>query len=319
MPANTDSNTPPAAPAATRPPPQVIRVPPPRGWSAPVWIALIVALSLAAVAVTMLALLPYPRGIRISALFLLGAVFIPIWELRKHKLRHRRAAELFARTRGWNRDAAVVAVCAVWTSASTLPEPTVLRNQLDRFSPAPGGSARVVCLGPVEVPEVGEMRFEPFIITATELLWRRLLVIPFALALLAGWWLQRTGGIPGLRFELSSFMYVIALGIGALVTWVWKSGVRPTYVRMAPGIVQVMQYRIGRRKPTIRSYPMEAGTLVVLSAWPKGLLVTLLRGKQKDTLPISQMRRRNEVMERLWRALLSTAPIPKLSDEELIE
>jgi len=92
---------------------------------------------------------------------------------------------------------------------------------------------------------------------------------------------------------------------------------------MAPGIIQILQYRYRRAKPLIRSYPMDGETLAILRGKATGkkgpnLKLTLLRGERKDTVDLSRMRRREEVAERMWQALLSTAPTPPLSDEELV-
>ena len=79
-----------------------------------------------------------------------------------------------------------------------------------------------------------------------------------------------------------------------------------------------MEYGLRRRRPVIRSYPMETGSIVVVSAQKKNVTFTLLRENQKDVLQTGFMRRRTEALEHIWRALLSTAPIPRMSDEELI-
>jgi hypothetical protein len=108
------------------------------------------------------------------------------------------------------------------------------------------------------------------------------------------------------------------IGIAAAAAWVWKSGIRPTYFRLAPGIIQVLEYRLWHRKPAVRNYPMQAGTLIVVRREAKSLHATLLRDDRKDALPFRQLRRPAPVVEHFWRAVLSTAPIPALSDEELI-
>jgi hypothetical protein len=162
------------------------------------------------------------------------------------------------------------------------------------------------------------VRFEPHIITATELLARRLYAIPFALAIIALWALQHAHVIPGKALPLGPMAYLWGGGLVAGVLWAWRAGIRPSYLRLAPGIVQVLQYGLRRTKPVIRSYPLTAGTVIVVSREGKLIKVALGRAGQKDTLSFKHMRRPAEAIEHFWQAVLSTAPIPALSDEELV-
>ncbi len=105
------------------------------------------------------------------------------------------------------------------------------------------------------------------------------------------------------------------------MAWLWRTTVRPTYVRLAPGVVQVLEYRLRSSKPTIRSYPMLPGTLVIVRQDVKArrpTSVQFVRGEQSDVLPVSQMKDPDDAMQHIWYALLSTAPTPPLSDEELV-
>jgi hypothetical protein len=115
----------------------------------------------------------------------------------------------------------------------------------------------------------------------------------------------------------------LMMGISAGFLWVWRTAIRPTYIRMAPGVIQVLEYHHRRDKPTIRSYTLDQGTLAVVrgpstSRKPGLITVTLLRGEQKDRLELWRMRKRDAIIERTWQALLSTAPTPPLSDEDLL-
>ncbi len=320
MPADADTNAPPAAPAATRPPPQIIRVPPPPDGAAKAWTAIGVVSALGIAAVLAFVFLPRGSGALIALVLLGVTVLLLTIAWRQAAARRARVARFLAEQPALETDPLACWLQSRWRSLSGPKlRPETLRTILEGAPGGPAEGARVVCLGTMPVPQIGDLRFEPYIITATQLLYRKLFFIPLLGIVAVIWGLQYTGLIAARHFNLSGFSYIIAMGVGALITWVWRTGIRPTYVRMAPGIIQVMEYRIGRRKPTIRSYPMETGTFVVLNRTPKVQNVTLLRGDQKDVLPIAQMRRREEVTEHLWRALLSTAPIPKLSDEELIE
>jgi len=215
------------------------------------------------------------------------------------------AARLAAKWRCWSRPPGVTTVAEV-IHAAPLPNPP---------------RARIVCLGPMELPEVGELRFEPVIITPTRLLWNRLLVVPLAAAIFTLWLAQKLHLVPTfIRIPIGSFSYVLGMGVAAACVWVWRTTIRPTYLRLAPGMVQIVEFSLLRRRPTIRSYPMIPGTVAVAvrAGGVEPRQVWLARGEQLDQIPLWQMQQRKEATRRLWEALLSTAQTPPLSDEELL-
>jgi hypothetical protein len=296
--------------------PQIIRVPPPEGWAHPV-ILVVLWIVFGLLGGVVLVVAPYPANCLIAAIFLVLAVLGVVFTRGQAAGFRRERAAMLAKYPDIAMDPLVRAVGAHWRRAESFPPAEkIVAAFLDDW---PGTRARIVCLGPVDVPTIGEMRFEPYIITATELLWRRLMLVPLLLVPLAVWLLKYAHVISWRHVNPGFFGYPLLVAAGAALTWIWRGVIRPTYVRMAPGIVQVLEYRLGRRKPVIRSYPMGAGTLVVIRTRKTPQSVTLLRGGLKDVLPIAQMRHRQEVMEHIWRALLSTAPIPRMSEEELLE
>ena len=200
--------------------------------------------------------------------------------------------------------------------------PDQVREVLRHYSMAEP-AARVVCLGKVGVPEIGEFYFEPEIITPTRFFGRQLFFVPVAAAVIAFWLLQVTGVIPGRAVSPGGFGYIVVMGIGAAVAWFWRSTIRPTYIRMAPGVIQILEFGYRKKKPAIRSYPMDAETIVFVQGpmtgrKPMVRTLTLMRHGRKDTIPLERMRDRDKAIERAWQALLSTAPAPPLSDEELV-
>ncbi|MBP7745374.1 MAG: hypothetical protein KA383_04525 [Phycisphaerae bacterium] len=302
-------------PTTTRAAPRVIQLPPPEVKRTSPWLVLVIVV-LAALIAGLGLTLPAPANWLVVMLMIgvAAGLLLGFWWVTARSRRVR--AEFFARHPDCHRDQCVNAV--VNLVRGKVPAAGVLLEALGRADGTRPVSAQIICAALIEPPDVGDLRFEPYIITATELLWRRLLVLPFALALLTVWLLQVVHVIPGRVFNLGSFTYVIAIGIGTGIAWVWKSGFRPTYVRLAPGIVQIIEYGLRGRKPVIRSYPMEAGTVVVFKGEKQNVTVTLLRGEQRDVLPFGAVRKRAEKLERLWWALLSTAPTPPLSDEDLL-
>jgi hypothetical protein len=184
-------------------------------------------------------------------------------------------------------------------------DPKLLKKRLGEITAGLGPAARIFCAGPVCIPEVGDFRFEPEIITPTRFVWRRLIFAPFAAIILVFWLAQTTRLIrlPVRVHLLGGFGYILAMGAIGSIMWAWRTTVRPSYVRLAPGMVQVLEYRLRNSKPTIRSYPMLPGTLVVVRQDIKGrrpLSVQLLRGDQADILPVSQMRNPDDAMQRIW-------------------
>jgi hypothetical protein len=191
-------------------------------------------------------------------------------------------------------------------------------------SPTPNPPcARIVCLGKIDVPEVGELFFEPEIITPTRAVGWRLLFVPIAAAIFILWLLQVLDVIPGRAINIGSFGYILMMGVSVGIVWIWRTAIRPTYIRMAPGAIQILEFRHRQSKPTIRSYPLDAGTIAVLrgkatDGKTSGLKLALLRGEQQDKIELWRMQKRDKAIERMWQALLSTAPTPPLSDEGLV-
>jgi len=307
----------------TRPAPRVVRVPPPDGEVVSTRVLRAIAIALGVVALILAA---FVSGVpsAITAFGALATAAFLAWLPRAVNTRYRRKrAEFLAALKITEPDPLAVAVAARWTRPSKTPKPDEIRAALRKAEHSDLGRAYVVCLGMVAVPEVDDVFFEPEIITPTRALGNHLWFIPPAFAILALWSLQLMGVIPGRAINIGGFGYILAMGVSAGVLWVWRSAIRPTYIRMAPGVVQILHYRYGRGKPVIRDYPLIAGTLVLVrgqtaSHKPGHLTLTLLRGEQKDTLELWRMRKRNAIVERAWQALLSAAPTPPLSDEELV-
>jgi hypothetical protein len=117
---------------------------------------------------------------------------------------------------------------------------------------------------------------------------------------------------------MGMFTYFLVAGAIALGVWIWRGMIKPTYYRLAPGVIQVLVYSLSSRRPMIRSYPMEAGTLAVFTRIRKHLILALARGENTDMLSFSRMDRPQERIEQAWSALLSTAPTPPLSNDSLV-
>ena len=262
-------------------------------------------------------------SLRTLALFLagLGVFFLlMLWAVQaSHAAKWRKYIREFGDNTS---DPAVRTILGVCRCASDRINPRRIRAALVEAG-LQGEHWPLICIGPLDVPEVGEKFFEPEIITPLGGIGKRIIFVPIAAVIVAYYGVQQAGLAPLPHIPIGGFGYLVAMGFAVGALWLWRGVVRPTYIRLAPGMVQVLQYCHGSDTPTIRSYPMDGATLVALRA--DGLnkkrwvhQVTLLRGDQLDRLDLGHMRHAKETSAKLMDALLSTAPIPPLSDEHLI-
>ena len=205
---------------------------------------------------------------------------------------------------------------SMWRSTNSPPSADEL-VQATLKAGLPSNRALVFCVGFISVPKVDEARFEPVVIPMSSFLWPRVVFALVAFAMVAGWALQVVGILPGPRWSFGAFVFTGA-GIALLGSMIWRASLRPRYIRVAPGIVQILNYEFQRKKPTVRDYPIESGTTVIVSDLPAEPKLQLVRGELRDVIPISAYWKPTAVMERIWPALLSTAPTPPLSDAELL-
>lgn len=209
-----------------------------------------------------------------------------------------------------------------WTRPGKRPAEARVREAVAQHAPN-AQDAHVVCLGLLRPPDVGALHFEPEIITPTRFHGWQLVFVPIALLILGFWVCQVIGLIPVMAINLGSFGYLLAMGIGVGASWFWRTVVRPTYLRLAPGVIQVLEFR-WRGAPRIRSYPMESGTLAIVQGSMSGREIEtvrsliLLRADQRDEIPLHRMYDRARCIERAWQALLSTAPTPPLPEDGLV-
>ena len=314
---------------ATRNPPRLVLVPPPAGPGMPrkritniagasvvgsvVSLAFFVGggLSLGAWAATMGGVL---AGV---------AVVVVVWYHRVNRAYQALRRAFLEKHPGVEHQPLVGSLGKAWKENDRVPKVADVREGLPEDPEEDAmGRAWVISFGEPDVPEVGDLHFEPEIVTPTGAVWRQLIWLLIAGAVVAWWALDYLQilprWLPGVRPLLGGFAYFLVAGALALAVWIWKGMIRPTYLRMAPGIIQVLEYHYLRSKPGIRSYPMEPGTLAFFTRVGRRTVLTLSRGDHKDVLAFSRMQQPKQRIEQAWQALLSTAPKPPLSDEELL-
>ncbi|MBU0641541.1 MAG: hypothetical protein KKB50_22000 [Planctomycetes bacterium] len=310
-----------------RPTPQVIRVPRPEGLQFRPTVPLVLAIAIFVVGLLLTclgALLGRELLCAAGALFVLSFSLLIVLPIHAGRCRSRHAAYI-ARLRDWGYSVVAVELAERWThSHPPIADDTIMEVLAGMESDGPP-AARIVCLGVVDVPKVGERQFEPLIITPSQRVhWAGGLLKVF-LALLVWWLVERSQlfTTPILPTPNAGLVFLVLAGVLATVFWAWQCLVRPTYVRLAPGMVQLLEYRYRRTEPIVRSYPIDSGTTVIVRGDAAGLLgrrisVSLRCGQHQDRFhqPVTDETR--ELERHIWYALLSTAPTPPLSDEHLV-
>jgi len=210
-----------------------------------------------------------------------------------------------------------VALERQWYFASIPPPVSKVDNALKREGIETSACPVIVCMAAIDIPAPADFRFEPEVLRIDESP-KGLRLLPMVLALLviaAVVWLNAAGVID---LPAPGYFAMGGLTAAGIVMLLWQYLVRPGYLRVAPGVVQVLRYRSPRSKPIIRSYPIDAGTFIVARQHVAKLELTLIRGDQRDTVGFWRFDATDKRWERIGQALVSSAPTPPLSDEELV-
>jgi hypothetical protein len=316
---------------ATRPTPRIVRVPPPvmKRWQ----IALVALLPLAVCAA--IATMPIarfvsalltPRNIArlpeiggAAGLLCIGATLsLLLWSLLQRSVA--RHEEFLGTMAAPEADPIADALARHWRRTSIPPTERKIRAVLRQNGDALQERSVIVCLGAIQIPEVRAERFEPVVFSPTRIAGRGLLWLAgMTGAVVVAVWLPAMLRAPH-QVPTSTALFLTLLFGGAVLLTGAIVYLRATYVRLAPGMIQVLVYRWPwTRKPVVRSYPVVAGTLVLFVSYLGGAERIILRaGNHGNTFDIALAGRRGDARQWVWEALLSTAPTPPLSDEELV-
>jgi hypothetical protein len=249
------------------------------------------------------------------AMMAVYTIALVVWQDRRSRIAERKFFERYPEAR---HDVRVELLRNVWRGTRSPRVARVQKTALQRSD-----RALIMLCGLDEMPEKGPEHFEPEIITALEARWESLLLLPAVLVGVVAIVLDRLWMLPSWFADWMPLCYGAVAGyalsiVGAVVVLGWRSGIRPAYIRVAPGMVQFLTYPLGASKPRIRSYPMDAGTVVLILRMGRMDILSIIRGKQQDQIRFREMRRGKERFKVVWQALTSTAPTPPLSDTELV-
>jgi len=254
-----------------------------------------------------------------------GMLPFVVWALlasaRRSARFNQRRAEFCQRHDAWDKEPVGAALKQRWRYCSLPPDGEMVEETLVREGVDRSRRGVVVVLGPLEVPEVGCADFEALTLrgarsgnpTLAAAILTALIGIP-----LLSWGLDR-GVLPEDPLGFGAGLYVVPLLVPmvAVVLLAWFFVDRPTLVRLAPGTVEVSTCMLRESKRKTRAYPLTGGTLSIITQTVRKQTLTLVRAKQSDTVRLPSLRKTTE-WERIWQSLLSTAPPPPLSDEELV-
>ena len=120
------------------------------------------------------------------------------------------------------------------------------------------------------------------------------------------------------------------LAAGALIVlaaWVWRCVLRPHYIRFVPGLIEVLHYRPFGGPPRVVRLPLDADTVIFVGSHRPGSTkarrviaeqavweLVVCRPERVQALHFRSVPGQSE---RIWHALLSTAPTPSLTYDTL--
>ena len=167
---------------------------------------------------------------------------------------NRRRTAFLERHEDWDGDPAAAALDRNWYVLSRPPPLEKVKRILGREEVAAGERAVIVCMAALDPPESGDMRFEPEVIKHKR---------PDAPVRLRHWWLVLlvilTAALLGSYIfpRVSRPDYVVGglIALLAFGVWFWRYAVQTSYLRLAPGMIQILEFRPSSRRP--RSGPRQ--------------------------------------------------------------
>jgi len=171
---------------------------------------------------------------------------------------------------------------------------------------------------PPLVPDRPEAGFTPCIVPVSVAggWWMVPIVLVLAAAVLAdlGTAIHRGsyGHLASVNFIVAATIVVAYLGTHLLALLGWR-----TYFRFAPGVAEVLNYRVWRSRPDVSTVPLREYDALVDVTGPS-VVLTLVERRTRAWYRVWQLRNTAENREVCLRALLSSAEVPDLSREHLM-
>jgi hypothetical protein len=169
----------------------------------------------------------------------------------------------------------------------------------------------------VALPADAGVSFTPVVMPPPQpSLWSGIVLVPIGL-LLYGLVLDVVRSQQWQRLMLFNTVLLIAIMVVYGGYFLFAILGTSNYIRLAPGVLQLIRYHIGRRRPTIRSFDLRQrhALLDLTGTWP--ILTILGNGAEKATS--IRLPRHSDAIEGVFRALLSKAARPELPEDTLIE
>lgn len=207
-------------------------------------------------------------------------------------------------------------ISELWTCVWRLPNAGIVRDALLQEGFDDSAWPVFLALGVKKIPAQPDQPSEPDVISPGqnfEKSYHILLLALIGLVLL----FASLRLVPALR-QFNTLQGHIPIALLICLRWVWVSWIDVKYLRLAPGMIEVLHYRWFSKTPRVRSYPIAPGTLVVLQHPTMGSRLLLSRAGQEDRISFSGIYDPKPTIERIWQAVRSTLPTPPLSKQGLI-
>lgn len=256
-------------------------------------------------------------GLAVAAGMLVLSFVIAFLHARLRRRVIRRRREVFGDDPKPADDPVSTALCAEWTDSQAPPEMRDILAVLKTNDPR-ADRAWLVCAGSFDVPPVDEYRF-PLVVTSTHSLGgiRGIWATTIAVAAAGSAILATDVNVILPKGQLVFGCLSIYLTL-VLALMLWRSLVSPTYLRLAPGVIEFLRFGALGMRPRINSYPMLNGTVVYLRTIDTLRYSLFVQAGRRSDRCDFRIGGADPLFERILEAALSTAPTPPMDQGELV-
>lgn len=260
----------------------------------------------------------FGHGVGAGPLIMAMLALPPFYFFSENRFCSRMRARICAQKERHRPDALRDKIEKLWRWPGRPPKLEDITSTSEWASGADSTRPQVIALGVADIPEPTDRSFEPHVVSPGA----RFSAVWLAMAMsvvAALTWIALRAYASSIPSDVMAFVGTFAVAAPVLALYgIWTVLLHPTYARFAPGVVQILHCRSWKRRPTVRSYPVSAGTVVLAVRHFWGFNFTIARGAMKDGFAIWVYRKPDNAEAAFWNSLLSTAPTPPLSEEELV-